>query len=196
MAESIQHKLDRVRPPRVQITYDVEVGNAIELRELPFVMGIMADLSGDRDPDVEMKIMRDRKFIEIDRDNFDGIMSDIKPRLAFRVDNKLVPTPAADAQPAKAGADADADTQLNVLLNFKSMEDFEPINVLQQVDPLAKLFDARTKLHNLLAKLDGNDKLEKLLQNILENADSRANVQKDIAAAKPAADAKPAKPTK
>lgn len=183
MAESIQHKLDRVRPPRVQITYDVEIGNAIEMKELPFVMGVMSDLSGDRDPDVEMKLMKDRKFVEIDRDNFNAVLSDMKPRLAFRVDNKLAPAPAADAKPAAEGG---ADTQLNVLLNFKNIEDFEPVKVLNQIEPLAKLYDARTKLHDLLAKLDGNDKLEKLLQGILENADSRAEVQKEIEAAKPA----------
>ncbi len=196
MAESNQHKLDRVRPPRVQITYDVEVGDAIQMKELPFVMGVLADLSGDRDPDKEMPLFKDRKAIEIDRDNFNSILKNIGPRLAYRVDNTL--TAGSGKEEDKKGAEG-ADTQLNVLLNFKSIEDFEPVNVLQQIDPLAKLYDARTKLHNLLAKLDGNEKLEKLLQSILENADNRAEVQKDIAAVKPAGaeDAKPAgKPAK
>ena len=84
MSESTQHKLSRVRPPRVQITYDVEIGDAIEMKELPFVMGIMADLSGDRDPDREMKALKDRKFVEIDRDNFNDIMTDIQPRISMR----------------------------------------------------------------------------------------------------------------
>lgn len=191
MAQSTQHKLDRVRPPRVQITYDVEIGDAIEMRELPFVMGVMADLSGERDPDREMPSVRDRKFVEIDRDNFDYIMTDIAPRLSFRVNNTMMAGAggvqddaapqsgkAADAKPA--GDSAGADSQLNVLLNFEKMEDFEPVNVLKQVEPLAKLYEARTKLHNLLAKLDGNDNLEKLLQGILDNTDNRTEVQKDI----------------
>jgi type VI secretion system protein ImpB len=103
MTESTQHKLDRVRPPRVQITYDVEIGDAIETRELPFVMGIMADLSGDRDPEKAVRALRDRKFVEIDRDNFNGVMVDADPRIAAQVPNKL---------------DGTNTTQLNVVIHF------------------------------------------------------------------------------
>ena len=166
MAESIQHKLDRVRPPRVQITYDLEIGDAIEMRELPFVVGMMADLSGDRDPDVEMKAVKERKFVEIDRDNFNDIMEDVSPRLAMRVENKLTD-------------DAD-DSQLNVVLNFRRLEDFEPVNVVKQVPAMAKLYEARSKLRDLLAKLDGNDSLEKMLQEIVENTDKQQEVRKNI----------------
>src|SRR5512135_1408963 len=147
--ESLQHKLDRVRSPRVQITYDVEIGDAIEMKEIPFVVGVLADLSGK--PDEEMPKMKDRKFIEIDRDNFDHILQGMKPRLAFKVDNKL----------------ANDDTKMAVELRFKSLDDFHPERVAQQVEPLRKLVEARTKLSELLNKLDGNDKLDELLQNVI-----------------------------
>src|SRR5712691_13274011 len=104
--ESTQHKLDRVRPPRVHITYDVQVGDAIEMKELPFVMGILADLSGK--PDEPLPRLRDRKVVEIDRDNFNAVMKGMKPRLAFKVDNKL----------------ADDSSQTAVELRFNSIEDF------------------------------------------------------------------------
>lgn len=179
MTESIQHKLDRVRPPRVQITYDVEIGDAIETRELPFVMGMMADLSGDRDPEKAVKPVKDRKFVEIDRDNFNSVMVDADPRIATQVPNKL---------------DGTNTTQLNVVVHFKSMDDFGPLNVIQQVEPMRILYEARTRLNDLLAKLDGNDDLESMLQNILSNAEARDAVKKDIDSAKPAGgDAKPAK---
>lgn len=174
MSESTQHKLDRIRPPRVQITYDVEIGDAIEMKELPFVMGIMADLSGDRDPDVEMKLLKDRKFTEIDRDNFNDIMADIQPRISLRVPNKL-----------GGGEDAE-DSQLNVLLNCRHLNDFGPISVIKQVEPMRKLFEARTRLNDLLAKLDGNDKLDALLQNVLENTEVRDELKKNLDEAKPA----------
>ena len=167
MSESTQHKLGRVRPPRVQITYDVEIGDAIEMRELPFIMGVMADLSGDRDPDLEMKPLKERKFVEIDRDNFNDIMADIAPRIAIRVPNRL------------SGA-ATPDDQLNVLLNCRNMEDFNPIQVIKQVEPMRKLFEARTRLNDLLAKLDGNDKLDALLKNVLENTAVRDELQKNL----------------
>lgn len=194
MSESTQHKLGRVRPPRVQITYDVEIGDAIEMRELPFIMGVMADLSGDRDPDLEMKPLKERKFVEIDRDNFNDIMADIAPRIAIRVPNRL------------SGA-ATPDDQLNVLLNCRNMEDFNPIQVIKQVEPMRKLFEARTRLNDLLAKLDGNDKLDALLKNVLENTAVRDELQKNLtdaanaaatAAGKPAASAaaKDTKPKK
>ena len=119
--ESTQHKLDRVRPPRVHITYDVEIGDAIEMKELPFVVGVLADLSGK--PDAPLPRVKDRKFVEIDRDNFNAVLKGMQPRLAFRVDNKLT----------------DDDTKLAVELRFNSMDDFDPEALVNQVEPLRKL---------------------------------------------------------
>jgi len=143
--ESTQHKLDRVRPPRVHITYDVELGDAIENKELPFVMGVLADLSGK--PDEALPRVRDRKFIEIDRDSFNNIMKGMKPRLAFRVDNKLT----------------NDDSKLGVELRFTNIDDFEPEQVVNQVEPLRKLLNIRQQLSSLLSKADGNDKLNECL---------------------------------
>jgi len=153
-AESTQHKLDRIRSPRVHLTYDVEVGGAIQLRELPFVAGVLADLSGK--PDEALPKLKDRKFIEIDRDNFDKVLEGMKPRLAFQVDNLL----------------QDDGTKLNVELKFRALDDFEPENVVKQVEPLRKLQEARERLTNLLSKMDGNDKLETLLQDVVNNTDA------------------------
>jgi type VI secretion system protein ImpB len=153
--ESTQHKLDRVRPPRVHITYDVEIGDAIEMKELPFVMGVLADLSGAVKPDEPMPRLRDRKFVEIDRDNFSDVMKGMKPRLAFRVDNKLT----------------DDDTKLGVELHFQSLDDFSPERVAEQVEPLRKLIEIRQQLKGLLAKTDGNDRLAERLQEIINNTE-------------------------
>ncbi len=153
MTESTQHKLDRVRPPRVQITYDVETGGAIQMKELPFVAGILADLSGK--PEEALPKLIDRKFVEIDRDNFNDILASITPRLTFQVDNKL----------------ADDNTKFNIELKFKNIDDFGPVQVLKQVEPLRKLFEARQRLSDLLTKLDGNDNLDKLLSEVLENTE-------------------------
>jgi len=149
--ESLQKKIGRVRPPRVQITYDVETGGAIEKKELPFVVGVLADLSGQ--PDKPLPAIKDRKFVEIDRDNFDKVLAKMTPRLTFKVDNKLT----------------DDDTKIGVELKFASMEDFEPQNVVEQVEPLRKLIELRRKLSNLRSSLYGNDKLEKMLQQILSD---------------------------
>ena len=151
--ESTQHKLDRVRSPRVQITYDVETDGAIEMKELPFVAGVLADLSGK--PAEPLPRLRDRKFVEIDRDNFDAVMRGMKPRLAYRVDNKLT----------------DDDTKLAVELRFDSLEDFEPEQVARQVEPLRKLLETRTQLAALLAKTDGNERLSAKLQEIISNTE-------------------------
>lgn len=150
--ESTQHKLDRVRSPRVHITYDVEIGDAIELKELPFVLGVLGDFSGK--PDQPMAKVKDRKFIEIDRDNFDSVLAGMKPRLAYRVDNKL----------------AGDDSKINVELRFNSIQDFEPDQVVQQVEPLRRLVEARKRLSDLLSKMDGNDKLDELLQEVIQNS--------------------------
>ncbi len=170
MSDSIQHKISRVRPPRVQITYDVEIGNAIQMKELPFVMGILADLSGK--PVDPLPKMKDRKFVEIDRDNFNDILASIKPRLAFQVDNKM------------AGEDSEDGGKMNVELNFRSLEDFEPVQVVKQIEPLRKLFDARQRLSDLLTKLDGNDDLEALLRDMVADADKQAEVKKLLADSK------------
>jgi type VI secretion system protein ImpB len=157
--ESTQHKLDRVRPPRVQITYDVELGGAIEKKELPLVIGILADLSGK--PDQPLPKFKERKFTEIDKDNFDQVLGSICPRVAFSADNKL----------------SNNGTNINVELRFRSMEDFEPLNVVKQVAPLKKLFEARGRLSDLLAKLDGNDELDSLLQDVVSNTDSLKQIK-------------------
>jgi len=156
--ESTQHKLDRVRSPRVQITYDVETGGAIQLKELPFVMGVLGDFSGK--PSEPLPKLKDRKFVNIDRDNFDQVLAGMKPRLAYKIDNKLT----------------DDDTKLGVELNFRSIEDFEPENVVNQVEPLRKLLEARRRLSDLVHKLDGNDKLEELLQDVVSNTDTLKKV--------------------
>jgi len=159
--ESLQHTLDRVRSPRVQITYDVEVGDAIEMKEIPFVVGVLADLSGK--PDEPLPKMKERKFVEIDRDNFNNVLAGMKPRLAYRVDNKLT----------------DDGSQLAVELRFKSLDDFHPEQVAKQVDPLRKLVDARSRLTELLNKLDGNDKLDEMLQDIISSSESLEKLGKE-----------------
>ena len=153
--ESIQHKIDRIRPPRVQITYDVEVGGALELKELPFVVGVLGDFVGK--PEEPLPGVKQRKFVEVDRDNFDQVMAGMKPRLAYTTENKL----------------QDDGSKMGVELKFNSIEDFEPDNIVQQVDPLRKLVEARQKLSDLLSKMDGNDKLETLLSDVLANADKQ-----------------------
>ncbi|RLC25822.1 MAG: type VI secretion system contractile sheath small subunit [Deltaproteobacteria bacterium] len=159
--ESLQHTLDRVRSPRVQITYDVEVGDAIEMKEIPFVVGVLADLSGK--PEEPLPKLKERKLVEIDRDNFNQVLDGMKPRLAYRVDNKL----------------SDDDSSMAVELKFKSMEDFHPERVAKQIDPIRKLVEAREKLSGLLNKLDGNDKLDELLQEVISSTDSLEKLGKE-----------------
>ncbi|KPX21078.1 hypothetical protein ALO70_100200 [Pseudomonas amygdali pv. eriobotryae] len=172
--ESTQHKLDRVRAPRVHITYDVDIGDAQEKKELPFVVGVLGDFSGN--PLEPLPKLKDRKFIFIDRDNFNGVLKGIKPRLAYRVDNTL----------AKNG------TQLGVELNFNALEDFEPQNVVRQVEPLRKLLEVRNKLADLRNKMGGNDKLEELLMDVLQNTEKLKTLGKEFGreAAVPATDSK------
>ena len=149
--ESLQKKVGRVRPPRVHITYDVQIGDAIEKRDLPFVVGVMADLSGM--PERPLPPIAKRKFVAIDRDNVDDVMKKIGPRLAFKVPNRL----------------SEDDTKLNVELRFESMEDFQPAKIALQINPLRKLLDLRNSLANLRSSLIGNDKLEGLLQEMMQN---------------------------
>jgi type VI secretion system protein ImpB len=162
MPESTQHKLDRVRPPRVQITYDVEIGDAIVMKELPFVVGIMANLSGQ--PEEALPPLKERKYVEIDRDNFNDIMKAIGPRLALRVNNRL----------------AGEGEKLSAVLNFSNLDDFNPINVLGQIKPLADLFEARTRLADLLTKLDGNDALDALLKDVVKNTEGMQQIKATI----------------
>lgn len=149
--ESLQKEVGRTREPRVHITYDVEIGDAIEKRELPFVVGVLADLSGM--PLKALPPLPKRKFVQIDRDNFNDVMKKIEPRLAFKVDNRL----------------NEDDTKLNVELRFHSLDDFQPARVAEQIAPLRKLLDVRNSLANLRSSLIGNDKLETLLQEIVHD---------------------------
>jgi type VI secretion system protein ImpB len=165
--ESLQHKLDRVRSPRVHITYDVEIGDAIEMKEIPFVAGVLADLSGK--PDEPLPKLKDRKFVEIDRDNFDNVLEGMKPRLAFKVNNKLT----------------GEDTKMAVELRFKSIDDFHPESVVKQITPLQKLLEARQRLSDLLNKLDGNDKLDELLQNVIASTESLQKLGEEAGVGKP-----------
>jgi type VI secretion system protein ImpB len=164
MAESIHKKLERVRPPRVHISYEVEVGDAIEMRELPFVMGVLADLTGQ--PEEELPRLKDRKFVEVNPDNFDDVLKSMKPHLAFTVANKL--SDSADA--GKIGVD----------LHFQSLDDFSPDRVAQQVDPLKKLLELRQQLADLRGSLQGNDKFEEILQKTINDADAMAKLKNEL----------------
>lgn len=159
MAESTQHKLDRIRPPRVQITYDVEIGDAIEKKELPLVVGILADLSGK--PATALPKIGERRFIEIDRDNFNNVVASIAPRAAVQVNNTITGD----------------DSKLNVELRFNHIDDFDPVNIVNQVVPLRRLFEARQRLRDLLTKLDGNDDLDKLLQDVVANTEGLQEIK-------------------
>jgi type VI secretion system protein ImpB len=163
--ESLQHTLDRVRAPRVQITYDVEIGDAIEMKEIPFVVGVLSDLSGK--PDEPLPKLKERKFIEIDRDNFNNVLEGMKPRVAYRVENKLT----------------EDDGQVAVELRFKSMDDFHPERVAEQIEPVRKLVEARKRLSEMLNKLDGNDKLDELLQDIISSTESLEKLNKEAGGA-------------
>lgn|SRR5690606_8152186 len=151
MAESYQKRLNRVRKPRVHITYDVETGDAMEKKELPFVVGVMGDFSGN--PTEKMEPLKDRKFVQIDRDNFDDVMKRFRPELNIRVDNTL----------------ADDGSQMAVSLKFNSMDDFSPASVARQVEPLKKLLQTRDNLRDLLTKIDRSDDLETLLEQVMND---------------------------
>jgi len=153
--DSVQKRLEKVRPPRVQLTYDVQVGDAIEQKELPFVVGVLGEFSGQPDPNRPAPRLKDRKFVNVDLDNFDDVMQGMAPKASFRVANKLSPEGGEFA----------------VNLEFTAMDDFRPESVVQQVEPLRKLLEARTKLSDLRNKLAGNDKLEDLLAEVLSNTE-------------------------
>src|SRR5207302_3978154 len=153
MAESLQHKLDRVRRPRVHITYDVETGGAMKKVELPFVVGVLADLSGQ--PKEPLRPLKERNAIYIDRDNFNDVLARAGARLALRVPNMLT----------------DPNSKLAVELNFKHMDDFEPARVAEQIAPLKQLLEMRHELTQLLSRMEGNDKLEQILADMLANTE-------------------------
>ncbi len=160
--ESLQHKIDRVRPPRIQITYDVEVGGAIEMKELPFVVGVMGDFVGK--PEEALPALKNRKFVEIDSDNFNQVLSGMKPRLAYTIENKL----------------ADDGSKLGVELKFDDIEDFEPDRIVEQVEPLRKLVSARQKLADLRSKMDGNEKLETILEDIIADSAKQKEINDEL----------------
>jgi type VI secretion system protein ImpB len=151
--ESVQKKLQRIRPPRVQLTYDVEVGDGKEIKELPFVVGVLGDFSAASE--LEKTKLKDKKFINVDLDNIDEVMQSLAPRAAFQVENTLT----------------EEGGRMSVDLTFNAMQDFRPENVVQQVDPLRKLVEARERLTDLRNKISNNERLEDLLDEILKNTD-------------------------
>lgn len=171
MSNSLQKWVGRNRPPRVQITYDVEIGDAVEKKELPLVVGLLADLSGQ--PEQPLPKLKERRFVEIDRDNFDGVLGNIAPRLDLSVPDTMK-----------------GDGNLKIELNFKEFGDFHPEAIVSQVPRLAKLLEARQQLRDLLAKLDGNDELDGLLERVVKNSEDLKTVQSQ---AKAEADAAPAR---
>jgi len=162
MSESIHDKLKRVRKPRVHITYDVETNGEAAERELPFVMGVMGDYSGDNTEG--KKNLKDRKFSQIDRDNFNDLMAKINPQLAMKVANTL---------------EGD-NSEMSVNLDFKNMEDFEPHKIVEQVEPLKKLMETRNKLRDLLSKADRSEDLEKVLEDVLSNTEALSSLSGEL----------------
>jgi len=162
MSESVHEKLKRVRKPRVHITYDVETEGAMVEKELPFVVGVVGDFSGN--PTEKLKPMKDRKFIQIDRDNFNDVMQRMTPGLNLRVENTI----------------ADDGTEMAVQLKFDSLDDFDPTNVAKQVEPLRKLLETRDKLRDLLTKVDLSDDLEGVLEQVLQNTDELKKLSSEL----------------
>jgi type VI secretion system protein ImpB len=164
--ESIQKKLTRVRPPRVQISYDVHVGDAIEIKELPFVLGVMGDFSGQ--PTGDVKRLKDRRFVDVNPDNFDAVLEEMRPHLAFSVENKLSEDPNSG--------------DLKVDLNFRSLEDFEPEQVARQIRPLRELLELRGKLSDLRGTLQTNEKLDQVLMDAVSNTEKLGKLRSEIGA--------------
>ncbi|PJK01109.1 type VI secretion system contractile sheath small subunit [Lysobacteraceae bacterium NML91-0213] len=156
--DSVQKRLQKVRPPRVQLTYDVEKGDAIEQKELPFVVGVLGDFSGN--PEQPLPRLKDRKFVNVDLDNFDEVMEGVAPRATYRVQNRI----------------SDQGGEFGVELTFKSIDDFRPESVVQQVEPLRRLLESRSKLADLRNKLAGNEKLEDILTDVLNNTEQLARL--------------------
>jgi type VI secretion system protein ImpB len=151
MSASIHDKLKRVRKPRVHITYEVETEGAELQRELPFIVGVLGDFSGD--PTQPLRPLTERKFIQIDRDNFDEVMARLTPGLNLRVNNTL----------------SEEGGEMAVSLKFNAMEDFEPARVAEQVPALKALLETRNKLRDLMSKADRSEELEALLEQVLKN---------------------------
>ena len=151
--ESVQKKLQRIRPPRVQLTYDVEVGDAREVKELPFVVGVLGDFSAASE--LEKTKLKDKKFINVDLDNIDEVMESLAPRANFQVENTLT----------------EEGGKISVNLTFNSMGDFKPEQVVQQVEPLRRLVEARERLTDLRNKISNNERLEDLLDEVLKSTD-------------------------
>ncbi len=151
--ESVQKKLQRIRPPRVQLTYDVEIGDGKEVKELPFVVGVLGDFSAASE--LEKTKLKDKKFINVDLENIDEVMESLAPRATFQVENTI----------------SEEGGRMGVDLTFNSMADFRPENVVQQVDPLRKLVDARERLSDLRNKISNSERLEDLLDEVLKNTD-------------------------
>lgn len=149
--ESIHKKLNRVRKPRVHISYDVETEGAIVKKELPFVVGVMGDFSGDSK--TPLKPLKDRRFVQIDRDNFDEVLKSMTPGLNVKVKNTL----------------KGDDSEFAVDLKFESMKDFEPAAIVNQIEPLKKLMETRNKLRDLSTKADRSEELEDILERVLNN---------------------------
>ena len=166
--ESTQTKLSRVRPPRVQISYEVQTGDAIEIKEIPFVMGVLGDFAGQ--PVEPLEELKKRKFVEVTPDNFDDVLAKMKPHLAFSVENKL--------------ADEEGAAKLKVDLNFRSLEDFDPENVARQVPALREMLDLRRKLADLRGSLQTNDALEKELQDIVNNTEKMKALEAELGGGK------------
>ncbi|MDK2776793.1 MAG: type VI secretion system contractile sheath small subunit [Pseudomonadota bacterium] len=162
MSESIHNKLKRVRKPRVHITYDVETNGAEVKKELPFVTGVMGDYSGDNAEN--RKALKERKFVQVDRDNFNEVMAKVNPKLNLQVENTL----SGDG------------SKMAVDLDFRKMDDFSPEAVVDQVEPLKKLLDARNKLRDLLSKADRSEDLENVLEEILKNTDNVTEISQQL----------------
>ena len=163
MADSTQKKLERVRPPRIQISYEVETGGAIEMKELPFLMGVLGDFTGHATEPLPK--LKERKFVEVNPDNFDEVLASMKPHLAFTVEDKL---------------SEESDKKLGIDLNFRSLDDFSPDAVAKQVPALNKLLDLRGELANLRANLQTNEKLDEVLQSTLGDADKMAKLRSEL----------------
>ncbi|WKD50022.1 type VI secretion system contractile sheath small subunit [Microbulbifer spongiae] len=162
MSESIHNKLKRVRKPRVHITYDVETNGTEVKKELPFVAGVMGDYSGDNTEN--RKVLKDRKFVQIDRDNFNDVMTKVNPKLKLQVENTL----SGDG------------SKMAVDLDFKHMDDFSPEQIVEQVEPLKQLLEARSKLRDLLSKADRSEELEKVLEDILKSTENVGAISEQL----------------
>lgn len=162
MSDSIHDKLKRVRKPRVHITYELETDGTTIEKELPFVMGVMGDYSGDNAD--SKKSLKERKFTQIDRDNFNEVMTKINPRLDLKVDNLL----------------ENDGSELSLNLDFKTMEDFEPHRLVEQVEPLKQLMQTRNKLRDLLTKADRSEELETVLEEILSNTEALQSLSGEL----------------